>query len=280
MIQHSHLAHDSPLGIIAGEGQFPLLVAQGARRLGRSVAAIAFKDHTRPEISMLVDQVVWLRLGQLSKILAFFKRNQVNEIVFAGGINKPRALDLRPDLRAAKLLFQLRSKNDNSLLQGVVNLLECEGFTPVSALKFVPTLRAPEGILTKREPTKQEKTDIEFGWPLAKAIGQMDIGQCVVVREQMVMAVEAIEGTNETIIRAGRLGGKGCVIVKTFKPGQEEHVDQPAVGLETVRTMIQAKATCLAVEANRSLFFDRQQALEVANDAKICIVGYHPHLAL
>jgi hypothetical protein len=280
MTQHSPLAHNSPLGIIAGEGQFPLLVAQGARRLGRPVAAIAFKNHTRPEISMLVDHVVWLRVGQLNKILSFFKKRQITEVVFAGGINKPRALDLRPDVRAAKLLFQLRSKNDNSLLQGVISLMEREGFTPVSALKFVPSLRAPTGVLTKREPTKQEKADIEFGWPLAKEIGRMDIGQCVVVREEMVVAVEAIEGTNETIVRAGRLGGQGCVIVKTFKPGQEEHVDQPAVGLETIRTMIQAGATCLAVEADKSLFFDRQQAIEIANEAKICIVGYHSDLAL
>ncbi len=268
----------APLGIIAGEGQFPLLVAQGARRLGRPTFGIAFKDHTQPELSMLVDQVAWLRLGQLNKLLAFLKKHQVQEVVFAGGINKPRALDLRPDLRAAKLLFQLRSKNDNSLLNGVVSLLEAEGLVPISALRFVPSLRAPAGVLTKREPTRQEKLDLEFGWPLAKEIGRLDIGQCLVVREQMVVAVEALEGTNEAITRAGRLSGKGCVVVKTFKPGQEEHIDQPAVGLETVRTMLKAEATCLAVEADKSLFFDRQQALEVANEARICIVGYHTGL--
>lgn len=268
----------APLGIIAGEGQFPLLVAQGARRLGRPTFGIAFKDHTQPELSMLVDQVAWLRLGQLNKLLAFLKKHQVQEVVFAGGINKPRALDLRPDLRAAKLLFQLRSKNDNSLLNGVVSLLEAEGLVPISPLRFVPSLRTPAGVLTKREPTRQEKLDLEFGWPLAKEIGRLDIGQCLVVREQMVVAVEALEGTNETITRAGRLSGKGCVVVKTFKPGQEEHIDQPAVGLETVRTMLKAKATCLAVEADKSLFFDRQQALEVANEARICIVGYHAGL--
>jgi len=268
----------APLGIIAGEGQFPLLVAQGARRLGRPTFGVAFKDHTQPELSMLVDQVAWLRLGQLNKLLAFLKKNQVQEVVFAGGINKPRALDLRPDLRAAKLLFQLRSKNDNSLLHGVVSILEAEGFVPISSLRFVPSLRTPAGVLTKREPTRQEKLDLEFGWPLAKEVGRLDIGQCLVVREQMVVAVEALEGTNETITRAGRLSGKGCVVVKTFKPGQEEHIDQPAVGLETVRTMLKAGATCLAVEADKSLFFDRQQALEVANEAKICIVGYHTGL--
>ncbi|MDZ7760915.1 MAG: UDP-2,3-diacylglucosamine diphosphatase LpxI [Desulfovermiculus sp.] len=270
----------APLGIIAGEGQFPLLVAQGARRLGRPTVGIAFKDHTRPELSMLVDQVTWLRLGQLNKLLAFFKKHEVQEVVFAGGINKPRALDMRPDMRAAKLLFQLRNKNDNSLLQGVVSLLESEGFVPVSALRFVPSLRTPAGVMTKREPTKQEKADIEFGWPLAKEIGRMDIGQCLVVKEQMVVAVEAMEGTNETITRAGRLAGKGCVVIKTFKPGQEEHIDQPAVGQETIRTMIKAEATCLAIEAEKSLFFDRQPALDVANEARICILGYHDECEL
>ncbi|MFO7875670.1 MAG: UDP-2,3-diacylglucosamine diphosphatase LpxI [Desulfovermiculus sp.] len=275
MNQKSATRHPAPLGIVAGEGQFPLLVAQGARRLGRPAVGIAFKDHTRPELSMLLDEVTWLRIGQLNKMLAFFKKNDVQEVVFAGGINKPRTLDMRPDFRAAKLLFQLRSKNDNSLLHSVVKLLEDEGFTPVSALQFVPSLRAPAGVLTKREPTRQEKVDIEFGWPLAKEIGRLDIGQCVVVREQMVVAVEAMEGTNETISRAGSLVGKGGVVIKTFKPGQEEYVDQPAVGLETIRTMLKAGATCLAVEADKSLFFDRQQALEIANEVRICIVGYH-----
>jgi len=273
-------AHPRPLGIIAGEGQFPLLVAQGARRLGRPTVGIAFKDHTRPELSMLLDQVAWLRLGQLNKVLAFLKKHEVQEVVFAGGINKPRALDIRPDLRAAKLLFHLRNKNDNSLLQGVVSLLESEGFIPISALRFVPSLRTPAGVLTRREPNRQEKADIAFGWPLAKEVGRMDIGQCLVVKEQMVVAVEAMEGTNETIIRASRLGGKGCAVIKTFKPGQEEHIDQPAVGLETIRTMIKAEATCLAVEAEKSLFFDRQQALEVANEARISILGYHDQLEL
>lgn len=275
MNQNTATRHPAPLGIVAGEGQFPLLVAQGARRLGRPAVGIAFKDHTRPELSMLLDEVTWLRIGQLSKMLAFFKKNDVQEVVLAGGINKPRALDIRPDFRAAKLLFQLRSKNDNSLLRSVVKLLEDEGFTPVSPLQFVPSLRTPAGILTKREPTRQEKADIVFGWPLAKEIGRLDIGQCVVVREQMVVAVEAIEGTNQTISRAGNLVGKGTVVIKTFKPGQEEYVDQPAVGLETIRTMIKSESPCLAVEADKSLFFDRQQALEIANEARICIVGYH-----
>ena len=273
-------APQAPLGIIAGEGQFPLLVAQGARRLGRPTVGVAFKDHTRPELSMLVEQVAWLRLGQLNKLLSFLKKHEVQEVVFAGGINKPRALNMRPDLRAAKLLFQMRNKNDNSVLQGVVSLLESEGFIPVSALGFVPSLQTPAGVMTKREPTRPEMDDILFGWPLAQEIGRMDIGQCVVVKEQMVVAVEAMEGTNETITRAGRLGGKGCVVIKTFKPGQEENIDQPAIGLETVRTMIKAEATCLAIEAKKSLFFDRQQALEVANEARICVLGYHADLEL
>ncbi len=273
-------APQTPLGIIAGEGQFPLLVAQGARRLGRPTVGIAFKEHTRPELSMLVDQVAWLRLGQLNKLLSFLKKLEVQEVVFAGGINKPRALDIRPDLRAAKLLFQMRNKNDNSLLQGVVSLLESEGFIPVSALGFVPSLQTPAGIMTRREPTRQEKEDILFGWPLAQEIGRMDIGQCVVVKEHMVVAVEAMEGTNETITRAGRLGGKGCVVIKSFKPGQEENVDQPAIGLETVRTMIKAEATCLAIEAKKSLFFDREKSIEVANEARICVLGYHADLEL
>jgi hypothetical protein len=263
----------SPLGLIAGEGQFPFLVSQGAQRLGRSVVAAGFKEHTKKELFAVVDDMVWLKLGQLGKMLSFFKRHGVEEVVFAGGINKPKALDIRPDFKAARLLFQTRCKGDNALLEALVETLRLEGMQTVSPLSFVPSLKTPPGVLSKRKPSKEEHRDVDFGWPLAKELGRMDIGQCMVVRNEIVVAVEALEGTNATILRAGELAGPGCVVLKVFKPGQEQDVDQPSVGLQTIETMMRAGATCLAVEASKSLIFDRDQALEQANEAGICVIG-------
>lgn len=267
------MSFQTPLGIIAGEGQFPFLVAQGAKYKGRETVAIGFKEHTNLGLHPLVKDMLWLRLGQLGKMLSYFKKHGVQEVVFAGGIHKPKALKIRPDLKAAKLLFQTRNKNDNTLMSAIVNLFQKEGITVISPFEFVPNLKTPVGILSKRKPSKQEEMDIDFGWPIAKEIGRLDIGQSIVVKEQMVVAVEAMEGTNETIKRAGKLVDQGFMVIKVFKPGQEQFIDQPAVGLKTIETMIKAGGTCLVVEAGNSLFFDREQALHLADKSEICIIG-------
>jgi hypothetical protein len=263
----------APLGIIAGQGQFPFLVVQGAKRAGRKTVAVGFREHTRPELYAVVDRMMWLRLGQLGKMLSFFKKNGVEEVVFAGGIDKPKALQIIPDFRAALLLLQSRSKNDNAILHSVVRLLEREGLKVASPIDYVPGLLTPEGVMGKRRPDKREQKDIQFGWPLAKELGRMDIGQCLVVKDQMVVAVEAMEGTNATIERAGNLAGPGCVVLKVFKPGQESNVDQPSIGKDTIEVMRLAGASCLAVEAGRSLFFDREQAVRLADEHGIAVVG-------
>jgi len=265
----------STIGLIAGKSQFPSLVIQGIHQAGHNVVAVGFKGHTQDNISRLSNSFLWLQIGQLGKMIRFFKRLSVRYIIFAGGINKPRVIDLRPDFKAAKLLFQTHSKSDNNVLQLLVQTLEKEGFQIISPFEFIPELKTPSGILTHRSPTVQENKDIEFGWPLAKRFGSMDIGQCLVIKKQIVVAVEAIEGTDSTIKRAGELVGQDCVVLKIFKPGQEEHVDQPAIGKETIETMIQAKASCLAIESGKSLFFDRDQSIQMANQAGISIVGYH-----
>ena len=266
----------SPLGLIAGEGQFPFLVTQGAQQMGRRVVAAGFKEHTNKELFAVVDHMIWLKLGQLGKMISFFKQHGVEQVVFAGSINKPKALKIMPDFKAAKLLFQTRCKGDSALIEALVENLRQEGLQTVSPLTFVPSLKTPPGVLTKRKPSKEEKRDIDFGWPLAKELGRMDIGQCIVVRNEIVAAVEALEGTNATILRAGELAGPGCVVLKVFKPGQEQNVDQPSVGLQTVETMVRAGATCLAVEAGNSLIFDRDQALQRADEQGLCVVGIEP----
>ncbi|PIE69389.1 MAG: hypothetical protein CSA21_02680 [Deltaproteobacteria bacterium] len=261
------------LGLIAGGGTFPAQVAHNARQQGFKVIGAGFVHDTAQETQAATHAFLWLKLGQLGKLIRFFKYHKVSQVVFAGPINKPRALNIRPDLRAARLLFSLACKSDDSLLRTVAGEFEREGMEVVSATCFVPELATPRGILTKRAPTKREIADILYARPIAQALGSLDIGQCLVVKEQMTIAVEGIEGTNATILRAGTLAGKGCVVIKVFKPGQDIRIDLPAIGPETIQHMIKAGATCLAADAGKSLLFSPQETLELANAHKIAVLG-------
>ncbi len=264
------------LGLVAGGGRFPVLVAQRAREKGLKVAAVAFDRETGPELQDIAQDLIWIKLGQLGKMIKYFKEQNVREVVFAGPINKPGAFDIRPDFRAIRLLIGLKSRNDNSLLSAVARELSNEGMEVVSAVKYVPELISVPGCLTRRKPSRQEKEDILFGWPLIKQIGAMDIGQCLVVREKAVVAVEAIEGTDAAILRAGGLVGPGCCVIKTFKPGQDQRIDLPALGAGTIETMARARASCLAYEARTSLFFDQEKAIRTANRCKMTVIGINP----
>ncbi len=261
------------VGIIAGGGQFPFLVADGIRGQGGRVAVIGFPSNTDPALAAHVDVYLEVKLGQLGKVIDFFRKEGVGRVIMAGAVNKARALDIRPDFRAAKLLFRLRGKGDDALLRAVAEELESEGFSVVRAHEACPALLTPRGVLTRRSPTPEEWEDIRFGWPLAKRIGELDIGQTIVVRKQVVAAVEALEGTDVAIERGLSLSGKGGVVVKVFKPGQEERIDLPSVGLRTIELLAAHGAGCLAVEAGRSLFFDREKSLALADKAGIAIVG-------
>lgn len=270
------MTHNKILGLVAGGGQFPLMVANGARKQGYSVVAVAFDKETSSAINQAADRVLWVKLGQLGKLIKFLQKENASVVVFAGPINKPGAFNIRPDLRAIKLLLGLKSRNDNFLLSAVAGELSAENLKVVSALEFVPELVSPSGYISKRRTTRGEREDILFGWPLIKEIGAMDIGQCIAIKEKVVVAVEAIEGTDETILRAGNLVGKNFTIIKTFKPGQDKRIDLPALGLGTVETMVRAQASCLAYEAGSSLFFDLKKALLLADKHKIAIVGIVP----
>lgn len=261
------------VGIIAGGGQFPFLVAQGVRERGDRVAAVGFPRNTDPSLVAHVDTYLEVKLGQLGKVIDFFRKQGATRVIMAGAVNKARALDIRPDLRAAKLLFKLRGKGDDALLRAVAEELESEGFMVVRAHEACPSLLMPRGVLTRRSPSPEEWEDIRFGWPLAKRIGELDIGQTIVVRKQVVAAVEALEGTDVAIERGLSLAGKGGVVIKVFKPGQEERVDLPSVGLRTIELLARHEAGCLAVEAGKSLFFDRDKAIAMADHAGIAIIG-------
>ncbi len=261
------------IGIIAGGGQFPFLVAKGAKAQGVRVAAVGFVGHTDPAMGNEADAFIMLHLGQLGRLIDFLHEQGVREVCLAGAISKPKALDLRPDFRAMKLMFTLKGKGDDALLRCIAEELGRENLTVTQPSQLVPGLAAPEGVLTRRGPAAGEWDDIRFGWPVAQTMGRLDIGQCVVVRSGIVAAVEAMEGTDATLERGGTLAGRGCTAIKIFKPGQDSRLDQPALGPGTIEVMARHGYACLAFQAGRTLFFEREKAVALADAAGIAIVG-------
>ncbi len=262
------------IGLIAGKGQFPLLCAQAASRHGLAVVAVAHRDETDPALAQLVAEIHWIYVGQLGKIIKILKRAGVHRAVMAGGLSRDRLFHhFRPDLKALNLIRRVGAGHDDRLLVGVAEELAKEDIQVAPSTLFLEDLLASAGPLSRRRPTKEELLDIEFGFRIAKEIGRLDIGQCVVVRRQIVVALEAIEGTDETIRRGGRLAGPGTVVVKVSKPGQDLRFDVPAVGRETVATMQEVRAAVLALEAGKTLIFDRPELVRSADAAGIAIWG-------
>ncbi|OPX20296.1 MAG: hypothetical protein BZ151_04695 [Desulfobacca sp. 4484_104] len=262
------------IGLIAGRSQFPLLFAQAARQKGLEVVAVAHHGETDPALAHLVHRLEWVYVGQLGRIIRCFKNAGVRQAVLAGGIRKGRLFtQLRPDWRALKLIRRVERARDDGILRAVADELESAGITIVPSTLYLDELLAPAGVLSRRQPSPEELRDIDYGFKIAKEIGRLDIGQCVVVRRQAVLALEAIEGTDETIRRGGRLAGEQAVVVKVSKPGQDLRFDVPAVGLDTVKIMVEVKATVLAVEAGKTLIFDRQAMLAAANHARLVVLG-------
>jgi len=262
------------IGIIAGGGQFPLLFAKAARRQGLKVYAAAHQGETDETLVDQVDRLKWVRLGQLGKIINFFKEEGVNKTVFIGSINKTNIFrDIRPDLKGLGLWNKIDIKQDDAILRAIADHLAKDGIEVVASTSYVPELLFPQGILTRKKLTKEQKNDIVFGWEIARAIGSLDIGQCVVVRNGTVLAVEAIEGTDAAIRRGGSLGKEKAVVVKLKKPNQDLRFDLPAVGEKTIISMQEVKATVLAVESGCALFFDRDSVIRAADAAGIVIVG-------
>ncbi len=263
----------APLGLVAGEGKAPVYFVQKLVRQEQPLVVVTFSDAQARTLAAAGARVFRLRIGQFGKLLRTFRENGVQEITFLGKIEKPRALkEALPDLRALLLWRRLASRNDDAILRAVCEEFEKEGFRVVSPAERLPELLTPEGVLTRRRPTAEEWEDIRFGLEMARKVGALDIGQCLVVKDRMVVAVEAMEGTDETIRRAGRYR-RGAVVVKILKPTQDPRLDLPAAGAETVRVMREAGARVLALEAGKSLFFEREEALREANEAGISIVG-------
>ncbi len=272
--EHSGAPAQQKIGLIAGNGQFPLIFARAARERGLSVYAVAHIGETVEELAQQVDAIQWLHVGQIKKLIRFFKRSGVGVAAMIGGIRKTRMFtDVRPDTKAIALFAAMRHTHDDSILRAFAGLLEKSGIRVLPSTELVPELLAPEGCWTRRRPSRAERDDIELGWKLAKEIGRLGIGQCVVMGGGSVLAVEAIDGTDATIARGGGLGRGNAVVVKICKPNQDLRFDIPAVGVETIETMAAHGATALAVEAGRTVVFDREKMVAAADGAGIAVVA-------
>lgn len=268
------------IGLIAGNGRFPLVFAAAARAEGIEVVAVAHRGETPEEIATLVPETTWVRVGELGKIIRVFKRAGVRRAVMTGGIRKPRHLaDLRPDVRGAAFLAKTRSLKDDVLLRGIAAELEREGIMVVASTLFCGSLVPHVGTLTRAAPRAREWEDVRFGFQVAKDIGRWDIGQSVVVKAGAVLAVEGIEGTDQAIRRGGELGRGGVVVVKVSKPTQDLRFDVPAVGATTIEVLREVGGRVLALEAERTLMLDRAVMIAAADAAGIAIVAVSPSSA-
>jgi DUF1009 family protein len=268
--------HMKKLGLISGVGELPKAIAKEARSKGYKVFAIALDPIADKSLSSYVDEIKWINVGKFGEIINSLKKYGIKEAVLAGKVSKSLLYKskIKPDMRAVKLLFSLKDRSDDSILMAITKEFEKEGINLLDITLFSSGLLTPSGVLTKRNPTENEWKDIAFGWRIAKEIGRLDIGQTVVVKNQAVMAVEAIEGTDETIKRGGRLAGKGAVVVKVSKPNQDRRFDVPVVGLNTLKAMVEAGATVLSVESKNSIFLNRDKIIEESNKAGISVIGY------
>lgn len=263
------------IGIIAGGGRFPIMAAKSAVNRGLGIIAVAHQGETDPSLAEIVDKIVWIRLGQLGRLIKALKDNGVRKAIMAGTITKRRMFgDIRPDLKGLSLISRMAVLHDDGILRAVTDELAAQGIEIVSATYYLPELVTPLGCLTKKEPNRAEKEDIMLGWKIAKELGRLDIGQCVVVRNKTVLALEAIDGTNETIRRGGKLAGKDAVVVKVSKPTQDLRFDVPSVGMETIQIMAEVKASVLALEAGKTLMFERSEMIENADRIGISIISY------
>ncbi|MFH1136760.1 MAG: UDP-2,3-diacylglucosamine diphosphatase LpxI [Pseudomonadota bacterium] len=252
-----------------------MLAARAAAADGREVCAAAFIGETEAGIEAVAVRVVWLKVGQLQRAIDFFHENQVTEAFMAGGVTKENMfINFEPDSRALAAIARLSELSDDAVLRLFAEELEKDGIAVRPSTWFAPELTAPEGVMTRRGPTPEEQADIEFGRRMAKALGELDIGQLVVVRNRTVTAVEAMEGSDEAIRRGGRLAREKAVVVKVCKPRQDRRFDLPSVGLQTIRVMNEVQASVLAVEAGGSLVFDRREMIRLADDLGICILGF------
>jgi len=263
-----------PLGLIAGNGRFPFLAAAGARRAGRKVVALALREEAAPGLEQEVDELHWISLGQLGRGIELLKSAGAREAVMAGQVQHRQLFsDIVPDLKLLGVLTRLAFRNTDSLIGGVVDALAREGITLLPSVAFLEDQLATAGPMTRRRPDGEEQKDVAYGESVARAIAGLDLGQTAVVKGRAAVALEAMEGTDETIRRAGRIAGPGTCVVKVSKPKQDMRFDVPVVGEGTLDAMREAGARVLAIDAARTLLIDRAAFLERADRDGVAVVG-------
>ena len=267
------------LGLIAGNGRFPFLVLEAARQAGHEVTVIALTEETFPELAEAaakppVAPLHWISLGQLGTCIALLQQAGVTKAVMAGQVKHTKLFaDIVPDGTLAAVLTRLKAGNTDSIISAVADALQHHGIQLIDSTAFLAPLMARDGVLTRREPTAEERADLEFGYRIADTIAGLDIGQTIAVKATAIVAIEAMEGTDAVIARAGHLAGAGVRIIKVAKPNQDMRFDVPVVGVSTIKAMGAAGATLLSVDAGKTLLIDGEAVLHAANDAGICVVG-------
>jgi DUF1009 family protein len=262
------------LGIIAGNGVYPQLLADSARKVGvRKIVAAAFTDETGSTLAQHVDLIEWMRVGQLSQLLKFFRDHNIHHAIMAGQIAPKNLFDLRPDWKALLVLAKLKQRNAESIFAAIADELAKADVDLLPATTFLEDSLAPAGLITGPQLSRREEEDVDFGWEIAKEIARLDIGQTVVVKNGTVVAVEGLEGTNETIKRGGALARKGAIVVKVAKPKQDMRFDVPVIGVETLRVASEARLHVIAIEAGKTLLLEREAIVDLANRAKISLVA-------
>jgi DUF1009 family protein len=262
------------IGLIAGNGNFPLEFARAASEQGMSVFALAIKEETEKSLGEIVDKIEWVGIGELDKIIRSLKLNNITEVVMAGKITKTRMFSEIPmDFRWEKIFKNAGNNNDDTLLLSVVKELEKENIKTIKSTTYLDSLLPEKGILTNTVPSDKVWSDLRYGHYMAKKIAGMDIGQTVVVKNCAVLAVEAIEGTDQCILRGGELGRGSVVIAKVSKPNQDLRFDVPVVGLTTIESMLKAGAVAIIMDAGKTILLDRQKVIQMADENGIAIVS-------
>ena len=261
-------------GIIAGNGVYPKELAIAARRAGvKRIVTAAFTNETDTSLAEHVDTIEWMRVGQLARLLKYFRENNVRHAVMAGQIAPRNLFDLHPDWKALLLLARLKERNAESIFGGIAIELQKTGVELLPATTFLEHALASPELMAGPKLSRRQMHDIEFGWKIAKEIARLDIGQTVIVKNGTVLAIEGLDGTNETIRRGGKLAGTGAIMIKVSKPDQDMRFDVPVIGVETIRVTHEAGIRAIAIEASRTLLLERTAILEQANRAQISIIG-------
>jgi len=263
------------IGLIAGNRKFPLLFAKEARKKNYSIVAVAIKGDTSRQLKKLVDKIYWLGLGEYSRLFKIFKDEGITKVVMAGQIS-PRRLfskEVNKDPELSNLLSSIKDKRADTIFGKIADKLKEHGLELLDSTIFITDYLPKKGVLTKRSPDQKILEDIDFGLHLAKAVGELDIGQTVAVKSKAIVAVEALEGTDNLVRRSGKISRGGITIVKVSKPKQDMRFDVPVVGLNTIKNLIHAGAQCLAIEADKTLFIDKEKSLSLADKKGIVIVA-------